>query len=149
IGVLHFLRKRAPELEIHVSTQANVLSYLTVQAWQEMGASLVVLAREVSFEELSEIRAECPDIRLETFVHGAMCMTYSGRCLLSNYLAERGSNQGSCAHSCRWKYSLKVKAPGGAEGVVEINDRNLSQFQFFLEEEFRPGELFAIEEDER
>jgi putative protease len=149
IGVLHFLRKRAPELEIHVSTQANVLSYLTVQAWQEMGASLVVLAREVSFEELSEIRAECPDIRLETFVHGAMCMTYSGRCLLSNYLAERGSNQGSCAHSCRWKYSLKVQKADGTTGTIDLTSENMSEFNFFLEEEFRPGELFPIEEDAR
>ncbi len=148
-GVFAFFKEHAPELELHVSTQANVTSYLGVRFWQRQGAHLCVLAREVSFADLQKIRTECPDIRLETFVHGAMCMTYSGRCLLSNYLAERGANQGSCAHSCRWKYMLKVKAPNGGEGSIEINAENFSQFQFFLEEEFRPGQLFPIEEDER
>lgn len=147
LGVFHFLREQAPELELHVSTQASVASYLTVQAWEREGAALCVLAREVSGAELSEIRTRCPKIRIETFVHGSMCMTYSGRCLLSNYMAERGSNQGSCAHSCRWKYRLKVKTPDGRMGEIEINDDNKSDFQFFLEEEFRPGELYPIEED--
>lgn len=147
LGVFHFIKENAPELELHVSTQANAVSWLTVQSWQRQGASLCVLAREVSFQELLEIRKRCPDIRLETFVHGSMCMTYSGRCLLSNYMAERGANQGSCAHSCRWKYKLKVAAPDGSVGSIEINDANMSDFQFFLEEEFRPGQLYPIEED--
>lgn len=149
LGVFHYLREHAPELELHVSTQANAVSWLTVQSWQTQGASLCVLAREVSFDELKEIRSRCPDIRLETFVHGSMCMTYSGRCLLSNYMAERGANQGSCAHSCRWKYKLHVQAPDGSIGTIEITDKNKSDFQFFLEEEFRPGQLFPIEEDEQ
>lgn len=149
LGVFHYLRDNAPELELHVSTQANVTSWLTVQSWQGQGAELVVMAREMSFEELREIREKCPNIRLETFVHGAMCMTYSGRCLLSNYMAERGANQGSCAHSCRWKYNLKVTRPDGSIGTVEINDKNMNEFSFFLEEEFRPGELYPIEEDEQ
>lgn len=148
-GVFEYFRRHAPELDLHISTQANVTSYLGVRFWEQQGAALCVLAREVSFQDLARIRRECPSIRLETFVHGAMCMTYSGRCMLSNYLAERGANQGSCAHSCRWKYTLKVMAPDGSEGNVEINDQNMSQFRYFLEEEFRPGELFAIEEDER
>jgi len=147
LGVFHYLREHAPELELHVSTQANAASYLTVQSWHRQGAALCVLAREVTFEELIEIRQRCPDIRLETFVHGSMCMTYSGRCLLSNYLAERGANQGSCAHSCRWKYRLLVKTPDGSNGHVEINDQNLGDFEFFLEEQFRPGELHPIVED--
>jgi U32 family peptidase len=149
LGVFSYLRERAPELELHISTQANVLSFLTVDAWRRLGAALVVMAREVSFAELSEIRERCPDIRLETFVHGAMCMTYSGRCLLSNYMAERGANQGSCAHSCRWKYALKVRRADGQMDEIEITDRNMHEFEFFLEEEFRPGELYPIEEDER
>ncbi len=149
LGVFHYLKEHAPELELHVSTQANVVSWLTVKSWQDQGAALVVLAREVSFGELKEIRERCPEIRLETFVHGAMCMTYSGRCLLSNYMAERGANQGSCAHSCRWKYNLKVTRPDGSVGTIEVNDKNMSEFSFFLEEEFRPGELFPIEEDEQ
>ncbi len=148
-GVFQYLKDEAPELERHLSTQANISSWLTVDYWRKQGASLCVMAREVSFAELTEIRLRCPDIKLETFVHGAICMTYSGRCLLSNYMAERGSNQGSCAHSCRWKYNLKVQAPDGSEGVIEINDQNKSEFQFFLEEEFRRGELYTIEEDDR
>jgi U32 family peptidase len=148
-GVFQFLKDEAPELERHLSTQANISSWLTVDYWKRQGASLCVMAREVSFGELTEIRERCPDIKLETFVHGAICMTYSGRCLLSNYMAERGSNQGSCAHSCRWKYNLRVQAPDGSEGVIEINDQNKSEFQFFLEEEFRRGELYTIEEDDR
>jgi putative protease len=147
LGVFHYLAEHAPELELHVSTQANVVSWLTVKSWQSQGADLCVMAREVSFDELAEIREKCPDIRLETFVHGAMCMTYSGRCLLSNYMAERGANQGSCAHSCRWKYNLKVTRPDGSIGTIEINDKNMNEFSFFLEEEFRPGELYPIEED--
>lgn len=147
LGVFHYLAEHAPELELHVSTQANVVSWLSVKSWQSQGADLCVMAREVSFEELAEIREKCPDIRLETFVHGAMCMTYSGRCLLSNYMAERGANQGSCAHSCRWKYNLKVTRPDGSVGTIEINDKNMNDFSFFLEEEFRPGELYPIEED--
>lgn len=148
-GVFAYLAEHAPELERHVSTQANVTSWYAAKFWQQQGAALCVLAREVSFEELREIRERCPDLKLETFVHGAICMTYSGRCLLSNYLAERGSNQGSCAHSCRWKYQLKVRHADGSEGHIEINDRNMSEFQFFLEEEFRPGQLYPIEEDSR
>ncbi len=147
LGVFSFLKKNAPHFELHISTQANVTSWLGVQSWQELGASLVVMARELSFSELAEIRERCPDIRLETFVHGAMCMTYSGRCLLSNYMAERGANQGSCAHSCRWKYQLKVTKNDGSMGTVTITDENMADFSFFLEEEFRPGELYPIEED--
>ncbi len=148
-GVFQYLKDNAPEIERHLSTQANISSWLTVDYWQRQGAALCVMAREVSFAELTEIRQRCPNIRLETFVHGAICMTYSGRCLLSNYMAERGSNQGSCAHSCRWKYNLKVRTPDGSEGMIEINDQNKSEFEFFLEEEFRRGELYSIEEDER
>jgi len=149
LGVLEYLREHAPEFELHISTQASCASWLTVRSWQRLGADLVVLAREVSFEEVREIRQRCPDMRLETFVHGAMCMTYSGRCLLSNYMAERGANQGSCAHSCRWKYKLLVKAPDGSTGTVEIDSSNMKEFEFFLQEEFRPNDLYPIVEDER
>lgn len=146
-GVFHYLREQAPELDLHVSTQANACSWLTVQSWAKQGAKLCVLAREVSFLELSEIRAKCPDIKLEAFVHGAMCMTYSGRCLLSNYLAERGANQGNCAQSCRWSYKVLARKKNGDE--VEITPENKDEFDFYLEEEYRPGELMKIEEDER
>jgi putative protease len=146
-GVFQFVRQSAPELELHISTQANVCSWLTVDFWQKQGASLVVMAREVSFEELAEIRQKCPDIKIETFIHGSMCMTYSGRCLLSNFMAERGANQGSCAHSCRWGYKLKIKLKDNTEHEIEINEDNKDLFDFFLEEEIRPGALMPFEED--
>ncbi|MCW8916100.1 MAG: U32 family peptidase C-terminal domain-containing protein [Magnetovibrio sp.] len=146
-GVFHFLREHAPELDIHVSTQANACSWLTVKSWESMGAKLCVLAREVSFEELVEIREKCPDIKLEAFIHGAMCMTYSGRCLLSNFLAERGANQGNCAQSCRWNYKVMARAKDGSE--IAITPDNKDDYDFYLEEEFRPGELMKIEEDDR
>ncbi|HEY9164029.1 MAG TPA: U32 family peptidase [Magnetovibrio sp.] len=146
-GVFHYLREHAPELDLHVSTQANACSWLTVQSWAKQGAKLCVLAREVSFEELVEIRAKCPDIKLETFIHGAMCMTYSGRCLLSNFLAERGANQGNCAQSCRWSYKVLARKKNGDE--VEITPENKDDFDFYLEEEYRPGDLMKIEEDDR
>lgn len=146
-GIFQFVKEAAPELELHISTQANVCSWLTVDFWQKQGASLVVLAREVSFEELKEIRDKCPNIKIETFVHGSMCMTYSGRCLLSNFLAERGANQGSCAHSCRWGYKLKVRLKDNTEHEIEINEHNKDLFDFFLEEEVRPGQFLPFEED--
>lgn len=148
-GVFRYVKERAPELELHISTQANICSWLSVKFWQGMGAKLVVLAREVSFDELQEIREQCPDVKLEAFVHGSMCMTYSGRCLLSNFMAERGANQGSCANSCRWKYNLHIKLKDGTVQELEINEDNMNLFEFLLEEEHRPGELLAIEEDVR
>ncbi len=146
-GVFHYLKENAPELDLHVSTQANACSWLTVESWRKQGASLCVLAREVSFAELTQIREKCPDIKLEAFIHGAMCMTYSGRCLLSNFLAERGANQGNCAQSCRWNYKVLARTKDGTE--VEITPENKDEFDFYLEEEFRPDELMKIEEDER
>ncbi len=147
-GVFAFVREAMPEVDIHISTQANVNSWLTVKFWEGLGASLVVLAREVSFAELTEIRERCPDVKLETFVHGSVCMTYSGRCLLSNFMAERGANQGGCAHSCRWKYKVHVRMKDGRTKALEINDDNRDMFEFLLEEELRPGELMEIEEDQ-
>ncbi len=148
-GVFQYVREHAPELELHVSTQANICSWLSVKFWEEQGAKLVVMAREVSFSELKEIREKCPNIKLEAFVHGAMCMTYSGRCLLSNFLAERGANQGNCANSCRWKYKLHVKLKDGSIEELPITDDNKELLEFFLEEEQRPGEYLPIKEDER
>lgn len=149
VGVFQFLRQHAPELDLHISTQANVCSWLSVQFWESIGAKLIVLAREVSYAELKEIREKCPDIRLETFIHGAMCMTYSGRCLLSNYMAERGANQGACANSCRWNYKVHMRLKDGTLKEFELSEENKDLFEFFLEEEHRGGELMPIEEDDR
>ena len=147
-GVFYYLKENAPELNRFVSTQANVCSSQTVKFWQSMGAKLCVLGREVTFAEMQEIRKECPDILLETFVHGAMCMSYSGRCLISNYLADRSANKGKCAHCCRWHYKLHIRLKDGTIKDLEINENNKDAFEFFLEEDFRPGEYYEIVEDE-
>lgn len=148
-GVFQYVKERAPEIPLHVSTQANICSWLSVKFWQDQGADLVVLAREVSYPELVEIREKCPDIKLEAFVHGAMCMTYSGRCLLSNFMAERGANQGNCANSCRWNYGVQMRLKDGTVQELDLNESNADMFEFLLEEGCRPGELMPIEEDGR
>lgn len=122
LGVFSMAQKLVPELSIHISTQANSTNWAAVNAWQELGAERVVLAREMSLKEIREIRAKCP-AELEMFIHGAMCISYSGRCLLSNYFTGRDSNRGSCAQPCRWKYALV--------------------------EETRPGQYFPVMEDDR
>lgn len=122
LGVFSLAQRVAPTLTLHISTQANSTNFEAVSMWETLGAKRVVLARELSLAEVCEIRKRT-DIELELFVHGAMCISYSGRCLLSNYFTGRDSNRGSCTQPCRWKYSLQ--------------------------EETRPGKFFPIEEDER
>jgi len=148
-GVFQYVKERAPDLPLHISTQSNICSWLSVKFWQDQGAELVVLAREVSFEELTEIRHECPDIKLEAFVHGAMCMTYSGRCLLSNFMSERGANQGNCANACRWNYTFHLRLKDGTVQDLQIDESNYDMFEFLLQEGCRPGEFLPIEEDGR
>lgn len=126
-GVLAYIKEALPALPLHISTQANVGSSLSARFWQKQGAALCVLGRETSLAEAAQIKADNPGLKLEIFVHGAMCMSYSGRCLLSAFMAGRGANQGQCAHSCRWKYKSKL----------------------LLEEEKRPGSYLVMEEDER
>lgn len=124
LGVFSIVREVAPNLEVHISTQANNTNYKTCEFYHKMGAKRIVLARELSLSEIKEIKEKIPeDLELEAFVHGAMCMAYSGRCLLSNYMTGRDANRGACAHPCRYKYHLV--------------------------EEKRPGEYFEIDEDER
>ncbi|MBQ8482268.1 MAG: U32 family peptidase C-terminal domain-containing protein [Alphaproteobacteria bacterium] len=147
-GVFYYLQQHAPELKRFVSTQANICSAQTVKFWQSMGASLCVLGREVTFAEMTEIRRQCPDMLLECFVHGAMCMSYSGRCLISNFMADRSANKGKCAHCCRWHYKMHLRLKDGTVKEIEINQDNAKAFEFLLEEEFRPGEYYEILEDE-
>ena len=113
-----------PEIECHISTQANNTNYETFLFWHRLGAKRVVTARELSLEEIRQIRAHIPeDLEIETFVHGAMCISYSGRCLLSNYMVGRDANRGACTHPCRWKYSIvEEKRPGEYMPVYE-NER--------------------------
>lgn len=124
VGVLRLMKRYAPSLKIHISTQASVVNYQSARAWYELGADRVILARELTLEEIAEIRARTPRaLELEAFSHGAMCVSYSGRCLLSNYMTGRDSNRGACAQPCRYQYALV--------------------------EEKRPGEYFPVFEDEK
>ena len=121
-GVLAVAKKAAPALPLHISTQANTTNKYAAKFWQEQGAERVVLARELSISEIGEIKDFCPELELESFVHGAMCISYSGRCLLSNYLAGRDSNRGECVQACRWKYYLRAEGKDG-EISAEEDDR--------------------------
>ena len=148
-GVFDFVGDYAPELNRFVSTQANVCSTPAVRFWEKMGAKLCVLGRETSFEETKEIRKACPDIKLETFIHGSMCMSYSGRCLISNFLADRSANMGKCAHCCRWHYTLNIKLKDGTIKPLEITEENKDLFEFFLKEDFRQDQYYEIAEDDK
>ena len=124
VGSLALVKRHAPHVQIHISTQASIVNYQPASAWYDLGANRVILARELSMDEIREIRAKTPkDLEIEAFVHGAMCVSYSGRCLLSNYMTGRDSNRGACAQPCRYKYALM--------------------------EEKRPGEYFPVYEDEK
>ena len=123
IGILNILKKRFPDRELHLSTQANCVNAEAAKIYRDLGFSRLILGRETTLDEIKEIKAAVPDVELETFVHGAMCMSYSGRCFLSKMMTDRSANQGSCAHSCRWSYKV-------------------------LEERERPGEYYPIEEGE-
>lgn len=124
LGMFDMLRTLAPELPLHVSTQANNVNWRSAAAWHKLGASRVVLAREMSFKEIEEFQKKIPpELELEVFIHGAMCISYSGRCLLSNYMTHRDANRGACSHPCRWNYSLvEEKRPGEYMPVYE-NER--------------------------
>lgn len=138
LGVFQLVREFAPDLDIHVSTQANNTNWRSVKLWNELGAKRVILAREMSLEEIKEIREKVPDIELEVFIHGAMCMAVSGRCLLSNYLTARDANRGVCAQSCRWNYKVVAEnRPGeyhdvieGEEGTFIFNAKDLCTIEF-------------------
>ena len=116
-GVIYFIKSVAPKLSIHLSTQANTLNKYSVKFWKEQGVSRVILARELSISEIKEIHDFVPDVELEAFVHGAMCISYSGRCLLSDYLDGRCSNRGACVQACRWRY--EIRALNGTNGESE------------------------------
>lgn len=123
-GIFSLAKKYCPDIELHISTQANNTNYLTYRFWYELGAKRVVSARELSLAEIKEIRANIPeDMEIESFIHGAMCISYSGRCLLSAFMTGRDANRGACTHPCRWKYSLmEEKRPGEYMPVME-NER--------------------------
>ena len=129
-GAFSLARQVAPKLPLHVSTQANTTNKYAAKFWQEQGAERVVLARELSLSEISEIREYCPGLELEAFVHGAMCISYSGRCLLSNYFAGRDSNRGECVQACRWKYSVRALREEGEGGECAVEEDGRGSYIF-------------------
>jgi len=164
-GLIMMAREAWPEMPIHLSVQANTVNYAAVKFWQKLGVARIILSRELSLDEIAEIRQQCPDMELEVFVHGALCIAYSGRCLLSGYFNHRDPNQGTCTNSCRWKYDT-LPAHENAEGDTVLAGGSLSLSDistascggaerhpladniYFLEEDGRKGELLPIMEDE-
>ncbi|MFI3309486.1 prephenate-dependent tRNA uridine(34) hydroxylase TrhP [Ewingella allii] len=166
-GLIMMVREAFPQMDIHLSVQANAVNWATVKFWKQMGLTRVILSRELSLEEIAEIRAQVPDMEIEIFVHGALCMAYSGRCLLSGYINKRDPNQGTCTNACRWEYKVQegkeddlgnivhqyepipVKQVAAAEkveptlGVGQPTDK-----VYMLEEAMRPGEYMSAFEDE-
>ena len=136
-GLIMLAADNFPDMELHLSVQANTVNYAAVKFWYRAGVRRVILSREISFDEIEEIRQQCPEMELEVFVHGALCIAYSGRCLLSGYFSHRDPNQGTCTNSCRWDYKVK-------EGKEDAS----AQPVYFIEEQQRKGELMPIEEDE-
>ncbi len=169
VGVANILKNKFPEIPLHLSTQANCINYEAIKVYKSLGFSRIVLGREASIADISEIKQHVPDMELECFVHGAMCIAYSGRCLISAYLTDRSANAGSCSHSCRWNYQLlsnqktssKLLNPNGVNtqslgngtNFVDMGNQNLNinedgRAQFAVEESERRGEYFPIEEGE-
>ncbi|HET8705046.1 MAG TPA: U32 family peptidase, partial [Pseudomonadales bacterium] len=169
-GLIMMVRETWPDQAIHLSVQANTVNYMAVKFWQKMGVSRIILSRELSLDEIAVIRQECPDIELEVFVHGALCIAYSGRCLLSGYFNKRDANQGTCTNACRWDYKVHDAAENSAGDLVRLQGFNFQQElenenaafsacggikrhpaadqPYLIEESERPGELMPIEEDE-
>lgn len=166
-GLIMMVREKWPEMPVHLSVQANTVNYAAVKFWQSLGLERIILSRELSLDEIEDIRQRCPDMELEVFVHGALCIAYSGRCLLSGYFNHRDPNQGTCTNSCRWEYGMKTAEENDAGDIQKIdfdpfkamNESGLSDCgelkrhpladrAYLIEEKNRPGEYMPIFEDE-
>ncbi len=173
-GLIMMVREKWPEVAIHLSVQANTVNFMAVKFWQKVGVTRIILSRELSLDEIEKIRQECPDIELEVFVHGALCIAYSGRCLLSGYFNRRDPNQGTCTNACRWNYTPQAGSDQNDAGEVQPikleGDFSFAEAQqeaeqsfsacggsarhpladqvYLLEEKERPGQLMPIMEDE-
>ena len=141
-GMIQFALKEFPEIPVHLSVQTNTINWSSVEFWQNLGVKRIILSRELSLEEINEIHQKVPEIELESFVHGAICIAYSGRCLLSNYFNHRDANQGTCTNSCRWEYDIHEEKGDDMEDYIPLKG------QYAIEEKQRDGELMPIEEDE-
>lgn len=167
-GLIMMVRERWPEVPVHLSVQANTVNFAAVKFWQSLGLKRVILSRELSLDEIEEIRQQCPDMELEVFVHGALCIAYSGRCLLSGYFNHRDPNQGTCTNSCRWDYKVhqtneddsgdvqkldidmqSIMNSGQSMGDCGQQVRHpLSEQVYLISEQSRPNELMPIMEDD-
>ena len=159
-GLIMLVRERWPDMPIHLSVQANAVNYATVRFWHQQGITRVILSRELALEEIEEIRDQCPRMELEVFVHGALCIAYSGRCLLSGYMNHRDPNQGACTNACRWKYQAHEATqtetgdiiptrPVGAWNPADAAPQEEEESPLvLLQEASRPGELMPAYEDE-
>ncbi|OGS83886.1 MAG: U32 family peptidase [Gallionellales bacterium GWA2_59_43] len=166
-GLIAMVRERWPEQEVHLSVQANTVNYAAVKFWKSLGLSRVILSRELSLDEIEEIRQQCPDIELEVFIHGALCIAYSGRCLLSGYFNHRDANQGTCTNSCRWDYKVDNAIEDGTGHIEKIDfdfDKALNESPlsdcgsqprhpladkvYVISRKDHPGELMPVLEDE-
>ena len=173
-GLIMMVREKWPQVPIHLSVQANTVNFMAVKFWQKVGVTRIILSRELSLDEIAKIRQECPDMELEVFVHGALCIAYSGRCLLSGYFNRRDPNQGTCTNACRWNYATQGTAtdPNTGEAIAQPMEGDfdfakaqedehsafaacgggarhpLADQVYLLEEKERPGQLMPIMEDE-
>ncbi len=160
-GLIMLVRQHFPHMPVHLSVQANTVNWASVQFWQQLGLSRVILSRELSLEEIEEIRQQVPGMELEVFVHGALCMAYSGRCLLSGYLNKRDANQGACTNACRWEYKVAEGQQDEVGNIVGIHEPipvqdvtptlgigQPTDKVFLLEEKMKPGEVMSAFEDE-
>jgi len=158
-GLIMLIREHWPEQEIHLSVQANAVNWATVKFWQQQGLSRVILSRELSIEEIGDIKQHVPEMELEVFVHGALCIAYSGRCLLSGYMTHRDSNQGACTNSCRWKYQAHEATETPEGNIVAIHQpleqrseapqsTPIEEKMFLLQEQGRSNEYMPAYEDE-
>ncbi|MCL1887155.1 MAG: tRNA 5-hydroxyuridine modification protein YegQ [Betaproteobacteria bacterium] len=166
-GLIMMVRDKWPDMPIHLSVQANAINWADVRFWQRIGLSRIILSRELSLEEIAEIRQQCPDMELEVFVHGALCVAYSGRCLLSGYFNRRDSNQGTCTNSCRWNYAIHSAEENETGDILPVSmspvmeeahpafsalgqapRHPLADKAYLIEEGKRAGQLMPIMEDE-
>jgi len=160
-GLIMMVCENSPEMAIHLSVQANAVNWATVKFWQQQGVERVILSRELSLDEIEDIRFHCPEMELEVFVHGALCMAYSGRCLLSGYINKRDPNQGTCTNSCRWKYDTHEAKETETGDIITVSPTNKSPEIYLpeekpkpiddvilLQEQGRPGEYMPAFEDE-
>jgi putative protease len=147
-GLILLVREQWPDMPIHLSVQANTTNAAAVHFWQHAGVSRVILSRELSLDEIAEIRQQCPDMELEVFVHGALCIAYSGRCLLSGYFNHRDANQGTCTNACRWEYNIGEIEQPPEVSIDTIQRHPKADEVYYIEERGRPGQLMPIMEDE-